>query len=115
MEIPESFKKAFNDHFYNTELKVRAITIATDAEGGQKKVAGEVESTTAGNVAPVSAELQQTMLGQNIEAELKITAPEDIAADKGSLLEIENVVYEVVDLKRYESHAELLAKRWVAP
>ena len=115
MEIPASFKKAFNERFYNTELKIRSITIVTDAEGGEKKTAGKVEQTTAGNVAPVSAELAQTMLGQNITAELKITAPDDIQAGKGKLVEIANEVYEIVDFKKYESHAELLAKRWIAP
>lgn len=115
MDIPASFKQAISSQFYNTEIKVRSITIVTDAEGGEKKTAGKVEETTAGNVAPVSAELSQTMLGQNIVAELKITAPEDIQADKGKLIEIANEVYEIVDFKRYESHAEILAKRWVAP
>lgn len=115
MEIPESFKAAFNARFYNTELKIREITTVTDTEGGEKKIAGETTQTTNGNVAPVSAELQQAMLGQNIIVELKITAPDDIKADKGSLLEIAGQIYEVVDFKRYESHAELLAKRWIAP
>lgn len=115
MEIPESFKQAIKDTFYNSELKIRSITIETDAEGGQKKVPGTVESLTVGNVAPVSAELSQTMLGQNIVAEFKITAPDDIAAEKGKLIEVAGEVYEVVDFKRYESHAELLVKRWVAP
>ena len=115
MEIPEYFKRAINGTFYNTELKVREITTATDAEGGEKKVASAVLETTAGNVAPISAELQQTMLGQDIIAEYKITAPETTVARKGSLVEFGGEVYEVVDLKRYESHAELLAKRWIAP
>ena len=115
MEIPESFKKAFEKRFYNSELKLRSIQIVTDAEGGEVKTAGAVESTTVGNIAPVSAELSQTMLGQDIVAELKITAPDDIATDKGKLIEAQGVVYEVVDFKRYESHAEILVKRWVAP
>lgn len=115
MDIPESFKATISRQFYNTELKIREIEITADAEGGEKKTAGKIVETTAGNVAPVSAELSQTMLGQNIVAELKITAPVDIQADKGGLVELKGEVYEIVDFKRYESHAELLAKRWVAP
>lgn len=115
MEIPESFKAAFNARFYNTEITVRSITTATDAEGGEKKVAGAAEETTYGNAQPVSAELSQTLLGQGIQAELKITAPATITADKGKLIGIGTDIYEVVDFKRFESHAELLAKRWVAP
>ena len=115
MDIPESFKATISATFYNTELKVRSVTTEKDAEGGEQKVAGPVEETTTGNVAPVSAELSQTMLGQNIVAELKITAPDTIQADKGKLLEVKGEVYEIVDFKRYESHAEMLVKRWRKP
>lgn len=115
MDIPESFKATISATFYNTELKVRSVTVETDTEGGEKKVAGAVEETTNGNVAPVSAELSQTMLGQNIVAELKITAPDTIQAEKGKLLEIDSEIYEIVDFKRYASHAEMLVKRWRKP
>ena len=55
------------------------------------------------------------MLGQDIIAELKITAPDNIQADKGKLIEAKGEVYEIVDFKRYESHAEMLVKRWRKP
>lgn len=115
MEIPESFKSAIAKTFYNRELKIRKITTATDAEGGVKKVAGAIETTTSANIAPISAALQQSLLGQDITAEYKITTADNINAEKGSLAEIDAEIYEIVDFKRYESHAELLAKRWVAP
>lgn len=115
MDIPESFKATIRATFYNSELKVRSVTTQTDAEGGEQKVAGPVEETTTGNIAPVSAELSQTMLGQDIIAELKITAPDNIQADKGKLIEAKGEIYEIVDFKRYESHAEMLVKRWRKP
>jgi hypothetical protein len=50
-----------------------------------------------------------------MEAEYKITTAPEIEADKGTLIELDGSIYEVVDFKRYDSHAELLAKRWTQP
>lgn len=115
MEIPASFTTALANRFYTTEVSVVAITTTTDTEGGVKKSAGAVSQTIKANVQPVSAELRNALIGEQVEAEYKITAPTTISTDKGGLITFGSNTYEVIDCKKYDSHAELLAKRWVAP
>lgn len=115
MEIPESFKTRINSTFYTTPIQITAIATIVDTEGGETKGPGETLATMNGNVQPVGAELQQTLLGQGIEAELKITAPAEIPAETGNLLIIKSETYEITNAKVYDSHAEILARRWKQP
>ena len=112
MEIPASFKNKIAGVFYKTRIEVRPITEVADSEGGVKKAPGATSSIFYGNAQPVSAQLAQSLLGQNIEAEIKITAPETATATTGTLLALGSEIYEVTDYKRYDSHAEILARRW---
>lgn len=115
MEIPASFQTAIASKLYTDTIKVMAQEEQLDAEGGAKRVATTASEPIMANVQPVSDELRKALLGDNIEAEYKITAPSETTADKGTLIEFSGEIYEVVDFKRYDSHAELLAKRWVKP
>lgn len=115
MEIPESFKSKIADTFYKTPMEVRPITETADSEGGVKKVPGAATASFYGNAQPVSAQLMQTLLGQNIEAEIKITAPADTAVTTGNLIAIGSEIYEATDCKNYDSHAEILVRRWRQP
>lgn len=115
MEIPASFQTAIASKLYTDTIKVMVQTEQLDAEGGAKRVATTAGEPIAANAQPVDDELRKALLGDNIEAEYKITTLPDIEAGKGTLIEYAGEVYEVLDFKRYDSHAELLAKRWVAP
>lgn len=112
MEIPASFKNKIAGVFYKTRIEVRPITEVADSEGGVKKAPGATSSIFYGNAQPVSAQLAQSLLGQNIEAEIKITAPETAPVATGTLLALKDEMYEVTDCKRYDSHTEILARRW---
>lgn len=115
MEIPASFKQAISSALYTDTIKVMAQTEQLDAEGGAKRVAGQAGDPIPANAQPIDAELRKALLGESIDAEYRITTQPDITAGKGSLIELGGEVYEVVDFKPYDSHAEMLAKRWVAP
>ena len=116
MEIPASFQTAIASKLYTDTITVREQTEQLDAEGGAKRVVTTATGAEySANVQPLDAELRKALLGESMDAEYRITAPADIAAEKGTLIEYNGNIYEVVDFKRYDSHAELLAKRWVAP
>ena len=115
MEIPASFKTAIASKLYTDTIQVMVQEEQLDAEGGAKRVATTAGEPIQANAQPVDDELRKTLLGDNIEAEYKITAPPEIEAGKGTLIDYAGEIYEVVDFKRYDSHAELLAKRWVKP
>lgn len=115
MEIPASFKAAVAKEFYTDTIKVMAQTEELDAEGGAKRVAGKGGDPIKANAQPLDDELRKALLGESIEAEYRITTEPEIAAGKGSLIDLDGNTYEVVDFKKFDSHAELLVKRWVAP
>ena len=115
MEIPVSFKTAIANNLYTDTIQVMVQEEQLDAEGGAKRAATTAGEPIAANVQPVGDELRKALLGENIEAEYKITTLPEIAAGKGSLIQYAGENYEVVDFKPYDSHAELLVKRWVAP
>lgn len=115
MEIPASFKTAIASKLYTDTIQVMVQEEQLDAEGGAKRVATTAGEPIKANAQPVDDELRKTLLGDNIEAEYKITTPPEIGAGKGTLIQMDGETYEVVDFKKYDSHAELLAKRWVKP
>lgn len=115
MEIPASFQTAIASKLYTDTITVMAQTEQLDAEGGAQRVAVAAGDPIQANAQPLDDELRKALLGESMEAEYRITTKPDIAADKGSLIEYAGNIYEVVDFKRYDSHAELLAKRWTAP
>lgn len=115
MEIPASFQTAIANNLYTDTIQVLAQTEQLDAEGGAKRVATTAGEPIKANAQPVDDELRKALLGENIEAEYRITTLPEIEADKGSLISYDGGTYEVVEFKRYDSHAELLVKRWVAP
>lgn len=115
MEIPASFKTAIAKELYTDTIQVMAQEEQLDAEGGAKRVATTVGEPIKANAQPVGDELRKALLGDNIEAEYKITTPPEIGADKGTLIQMNGETYEVVDFKEYDSHAELLIKRSEKP
>lgn len=115
MEIPVSFRTAIASKFYTDTIAVMVQTEQLDAEGGAKRVATTEGEPIAANVQPVDDELRKAMLGENIEAEYRITTLPEIEAGKGALIKYADEIYEVVESKKFDSHTELLAKRWVAP
>lgn len=116
MEIPASFQSAIASNFYTDSMTIMEQQEVLDDEGGAKRSAIKAAGSPIGvNAQPLDAELRKALLGESMDAEYRITAPPDIDADKGTLIELDSNTYEVVDFKRYDSHAELLAKRWVAP
>lgn len=115
MEIPGSFRKAIADTFYDKPVTPMTVETITDAEGGVKKEARAAGEPVLGNVQPVSNELREALLGQSIKADVKITTSDALRATTGDLVSINGEIYEITDAKRYDSHQELLASRWVAP
>ncbi len=115
MELPASFQTAQASRFYDKTIMVMAQTETTDAEGGVKRTAGQVTETAKANVQPIDAELQKALLGENIEADYRITTAPTISAEKGSLIKYADNIYEAVECKKFDSHAEIIIKRWIAP
>ena len=115
MEIPASFQTAIASKMYTDTITPMQQTEQADTEGGVKRVATTAGTPVNVNAQPIGDELRQSLLGESIEADYKITAPADIPVDKGSLVSYQNSTYEVVDFKQYDSHAEMLIKRWVQP
>ena len=115
MEIPASFQTAIANRLYTDTIKVATQTEQLDAEGGAQRVVTALGDAINANVQPLSDELRKALLGDAVDAEYRITTAPGIEADKGSLIQYAGEIYKVVDFKRYDSHAELLAKRWVQP
>lgn len=115
MEIPAYFKTKIASVFYTKPMALCALTEVADAEGGVRKVPGQAGPTFYGNIQPISAELRQSLLGQGIEADFKVTAPDTVIAKSGDLLQIGLGIYELADYKRYDSHVEMLARIWDQP
>lgn len=115
MEIPQSFRQAIASRLYTDTITPMEQTEELDAEGGSQRVATTAGEPIPANAQPISDEMRKALLGDTAEAEYKITTPPEIAVDKGSLIDYAGNTYVVVDFKRYDSHAELLAKRWTQP
>lgn len=115
MEIPASFKTAIANNLYTDTIQVLAQTEQLDAEGGAQRVAGAAGDPIKANAQPLDYEMRKALLGDSVDAEYRITTLPEIEADKGTLIQMDGNVYEIVDFKRYDSHAEILAKRWVKP
>lgn len=115
MEIPASFKTAIANNLYTDTIQVMVQEEQLDAEGGAKRVATTAGEPIKANAQPLDDELRKALLGESIDAEYKITTPPEIEAGKGTLLQMDGEIYEVVDFKRYDSHAEILAKRSIKP
>ena len=115
MEIPASFKTAIAKELYTDTIQVMAQEEQLDAEGGAKRVATTVGEPIKANAQPIGDELRKALLGESADAEYKITTPPEIDAGKGTLIDYAGEIYEVVDFKRYDSHAELLVKRSEKP
>lgn len=115
MEIPASFQTAIASKFYTDTITPMAQEEQLDAEGGAQRVATAAGEPVPANAQPLDAELRKALLGDAAEAEYKITTPPGIPVDKGALIQYAGQIHKVVDFKQYDSHAELLTKRWTLP
>lgn len=115
MEIPASFQTAIANRFYTDTITPMAQTTQLDAEGGAQRVTTTAGDPVPANAQPIDAELRKSLLGDATEAEYKITTPPNVPIEKGSLIQYAGATHKVVDFKNYDSHAELLTRRWTAP
>ena len=115
MEIPASFQTAIASKFYTDTITPMAQVEKLDAEGGAQRVATTAGEPVLANAQPIDAELRKALIGDTTEAEFKITTPPNVPVDKGALMEYAGGIHKVVDFKKYDSHAELLTRKWTLP
>lgn len=115
MEIPASFQTAIASKFYTDTITPMAQVEKLDAEGGAQRVATTAGEPVPANAQPIDAELRKALIGDTTEAEYKITTPPNVPVEKGALIEYAGEIHKVVDFKKYDSHAELLTRRWTLP
>lgn len=112
MEIPEIFKKAIADVFYDKELELWSSGISTDDEGsiissGKKD---RIEKFK-GNFQFSTREYIQKEYGKEIDADVIITCGTDVKAELGNIIVYEGQEYIIKANPKSDSHITLLGKR----
>ncbi len=110
MNIPEAFKKAIADTFYDKDLELWTSGTLKDEEGCSIST-GKLEKITdfKGNFQFSTREYIQQEYGKEIDAEAIITCDE-VQAEIGNIIVYEGQEYEIKANPKSDSHITLLVK-----
>ena len=110
MNIPETFKKAISDTFYDKEVDVYDILEETGEELDVVRKKGNIiEKSLKCNIHQTSNDLVLKDYGLNIEANIMITCDNTIAKI-GDILTCKGQDYTITGKLTHDSHIKLFAK-----
>ena len=110
MKIPEEFKKAIADTFYDKDIEIWTSGILKDDEGsvvGNGKL--EKIDTFKGNFQFSTREYIQQEYGKEMEANAIVTCDKTVA-EIGNILVYNDKEYEIKSLIPYDSHITILVE-----
>jgi hypothetical protein len=110
MNIPETFKTAIKDIFYDKTFDLYDVTTEPDTEGNLQK--GEVVAKTGsftGNISFEGFDAVQEEFGIDTEIDAMITTDEDIDLDQ--VLAYGGVYYKVIRSISNDSHNLLITQK----
>lgn len=103
MLLPNDFKETIAETFYDKDINIHEKIETQDAEGGRKKVAGDLITTFKGNVRYTNLKEIQEEYGLTYQIDIAITTHyEDISVD--DLIKYKDVTYVVTDAIPNDSH-----------
>lgn len=110
MKIPEEFKKAIADTFYDKDIEIWTSGTIKDDEGsvvGNGKL--EKIDTFKGNFQFSTREYIQQEYGKEMEANAIVTCDKTVA-EIGNILVYNDKEYEIKSLIPYDSHITILVE-----
>lgn len=112
MEVPTSFKTNIAKTFFTKQVEKLNWSETTDAEGGANKSVTGVAFAFNANVQPLTTAERVELNGLNIQADIRVTCPEDTDVKTGARIRTGGKDYEVVESLPLDSHRRILARRW---
>jgi hypothetical protein len=110
MNIPNTFKTAIKDNFYDKTIDMYDVTTEPDTEGNLKKGADVTKTGSfKGNISFEGFDAVQEEYGIDTEIDAMITTDEDIDLDQ--VLAYGGVFYEVIRAIENDSHNLLITQK----
>lgn len=110
MIIPDSFKTAIDNAFYDKDLVLYSKNVIVDADGWARQNVLSVSNSFKGNVHTERLEAIQKEYGIDEKIDLMITTSQDVPKD--SIIGYKGAGYKVIDARPNDSHYLLFAKEW---
>ena len=112
MRIPDSFKKAIADVFYDKVVDILPAEETVDVEGGVKRQPGSTASGSfTGNVNYSNLKEVQEELGLTYDIDVAITTNADNVS-VNDFVSYSGTVFVVTDVIPYDSHKMVVATKY---
>jgi hypothetical protein len=98
--------------FYDKQVDILTSATTVDAEGGVVKTGLTVESSFLANVNFSNCRQIQEDYGLDYAIDISITAPVDTLVVIGDIIRYQDVVYNVTDVIKHDSHVLIIATKW---
>lgn len=112
MQIPDLFKKAISDTFYDKTVEILKNIVIVDEEGGITKKGIEVIGTFKGNASFSNCKEIQKDYGLDYEINIAVTTFTDVNVKISDLIRYNNVIFEVTDVLPFDSHLMIVGVKW---
>lgn len=110
MNIPEAFKKAIADTFYDKTVDIFGTIEEIGEELDVTRKKGDIKQPNLScNVHSIGNEVAQKDYGLNIEANIMLTC-NDTVADLGDMLIYDDKIYIITGKLTPDSHVKIFAK-----
>lgn len=110
MYIPLTMKKKIANVFYDKEVSILEKSTSMDAEGGVKVNSYDVTDTFKGNVNFSNCKQIQEEYGLDYLIDVAITTDTNVPID--SLIKYDEIIYNVTDVLKNDSHVLIVATKW---
>ncbi len=111
MRIPESFRKAIAETFYDKKVNILTVVETVDAEGGVKRTPGLSGRSFMGNVNFNNPKEVQEELGLTYDVDVAITT-NDENVRINDLIEYNDIIFTVTDVVPHDSHKLVVATKY---
>ena len=112
MYIPKSMTKKIADIFYDKTVEILDKQTNIDAEGGIKSKGLAVIDSFKCNVNFSNCKKIQEDYGLDYNIDISITTNVDIDIKINDIIKYDNIVYNVTDVLKSDSHILVVATKW---
>lgn len=112
MYIPKTMIKKISDAFYDKDIEVLDRKIIVDDEGGVKNSGFISKDTFKGNVSFSNGKKIQEDYGLNYNVDIAVTTYVDTEVLINDFIRYDNIVYNVVDVLKSDSHILITGTKW---
>lgn len=110
MNIPDSFKSAIKNTFFDKTIEKYSVLNTTDAEGSNYRSLGSLEGSFNGNVRYDRLEEVKKQYGIEEEVDAYITTDETVG---DAFLKYQSDYFEIIENVPFDSHNMLFVKKWL--